>query len=87
MQRDPERSEYLLTDKGRELAPVIIALTEWGDRWAAPDGPPILYTHSTCGGPVGERTTCGSCGQAARPLGDPRATGAGHARRARCAHG
>jgi hypothetical protein len=35
--------EYLLTDKGRDLAPVVIALTVWGDRWAAPDGAPILY--------------------------------------------
>ena len=37
---NPELHEYLLTDKGRELVPVIVALTEWGDRWAAPDGPP-----------------------------------------------
>ena len=29
--------EYLLTDKGRELASVIVALTERGYWWAAPD--------------------------------------------------
>ena len=34
--QNPELHEYLLTDKGRELAPVIVALSEWGDRWAAP---------------------------------------------------
>ena len=33
--------EYVLTEKGRELGPVIVALTEWGDRWVAPQGPPI----------------------------------------------
>src|ERR1051325_9382667 len=27
--------EYVLTEKGRDLQPVIIALTHWGDRWAA----------------------------------------------------
>jgi DNA-binding HxlR family transcriptional regulator len=27
----PEHFDYVLTDKGRELAPVIVALTEWGD--------------------------------------------------------
>jgi DNA-binding HxlR family transcriptional regulator len=60
---NPEHFEYLLTDKGRELAPVIVTLTEWGDRWAAPDGPPILYVHSVCGGPITQPTTCANCGQ------------------------
>ena len=55
--------EYLLTDKGRELAGVIIALTEWGDRWAAPDGPPILYTHTTCDGPITHQLRCANCGE------------------------
>jgi DNA-binding HxlR family transcriptional regulator len=54
--------EYVLTEKGRELAAVIIALTEWGDRWAAPDGPPILYSHARCGAPISQRTTCTDCG-------------------------
>jgi DNA-binding HxlR family transcriptional regulator len=35
----PEHYEYLLTDKGRDLQPVIVALTAWGDQWAAPHGP------------------------------------------------
>ena len=67
MERRPERHEYLLTDKGRELASVIVALTEWGDRWAAPDGPPILYTHSVCGGPISLQTTCATCDQVHDP--------------------
>ena len=58
----PEAYEYLLTDKGRDLAPALIALTEWGDRWAAPDGPPILYRHSTCGSDVHHDVTCSTCG-------------------------
>ena len=40
-QDHPERFEYHLTDKGRDLYPVIAALRTWGDRWAAPDGPPL----------------------------------------------
>jgi DNA-binding SARP family transcriptional activator len=35
--------EYLLTEQGRNLEPVIIALTTWGDGWAAPQGPPIAF--------------------------------------------
>ena len=54
--------EYVLTDKGRDLAPALIALTEWGDKWAAPDGPPILYRHAACDGAVGMAAVCERCG-------------------------
>jgi DNA-binding HxlR family transcriptional regulator len=61
--KQPELFEYLLTDKGRDLAPALIALTEWGDRWAAPDGPPILYTHSVCGDALSQAVLCATCGR------------------------
>ncbi|MFD6352579.1 winged helix-turn-helix transcriptional regulator [Nocardia tengchongensis] len=53
--------EYLLTAKGLDLKPVILALTAWGDRWAAPDGPPVTYRHTGCGGKVGARLECSDC--------------------------
>ncbi|GAB2693082.1 winged helix-turn-helix transcriptional regulator [Nocardia thraciensis] len=56
--------EYVLTPKGRELGLIIIALTEWGDRWAAPNGAPILFEHRECGGLVHVRTACDRCGRA-----------------------
>ena len=32
--------EYVLTEQGRELAPVMIALSQWGDKWVPhPKGP------------------------------------------------
>ena len=65
----PVLYEYLLTEKGRDLAPALIALTEWGDRWAAPDGPPILYRHAACSSPVTHQVVCTSCG----PVDDPAA--------------
>jgi hypothetical protein len=46
-----------------DFKPVIIALTEWGDRWAAPDGPPIDYEHHRCGGHVSARLHCDKCGK------------------------
>jgi DNA-binding HxlR family transcriptional regulator len=58
----PEQHEYVLTDKGRDLAPVIATLTEWGDRWAAPDGPPVIYTHSVCDNVISLQTMCATCG-------------------------
>jgi len=65
--RNPDHYDYLLTEKGRELTSVIVALTAWGDRWAAPDGPPVLYVHSVCGGPISQQTTCANCGQVHHP--------------------
>jgi DNA-binding HxlR family transcriptional regulator len=34
----PPREEYHLTDKGRDFAPVLLALAAWGNRWLAPRG-------------------------------------------------
>ncbi|MFW6089304.1 MAG: winged helix-turn-helix transcriptional regulator [Gemmatimonadota bacterium] len=60
---------YLLTPKGLDFKPVIVALTEWGDRWAAPEGPPIVCEHDGCGGRVSLTLSCAKCGE--RPeLGD-----------------
>lgn len=59
----PELYEYLLTDKGRALAPALLALTEWGDRYSAPNGPPVLYRHATCGSEVRSDIVCDSCGR------------------------
>jgi len=56
-----ETHEYVLTPQGLDLQPVIIALTEWGDRWMAPDGPPIVYEHEDCGGEVHQHLSCDSC--------------------------
>jgi len=64
---DRETREYVLTSKGLDLQPVILALTEWGDRWAAPEGPPIIYRHDGCGGRVRTHLRCDDCGIALAP--------------------
>lgn len=45
-----EQAEYLLTPKGLELKSVIIALTEWGDKWLQPG--PVEFQHDSDGQPV-----------------------------------
>jgi DNA-binding HxlR family transcriptional regulator len=41
----PERRPvYKLTEKGLALAPALIALMQWGDRWVAGDRPPVMVT-------------------------------------------
>jgi DNA-binding HxlR family transcriptional regulator len=61
-QEHPPRHEYRLTDKGRDLWPVTVALVKWGDRYLAEDGPPRLILHRGCGGEVTERLACSKCG-------------------------
>ena len=58
---ESEHLEYHLTTKGLDFKPVIIALTQWGDKWAAPDGPPIAYEHEGCGGRIEQHLLCRSC--------------------------
>ncbi len=44
------RQRYVLTAKGKELLPILIALREWGDRHlAGPEGPPSYVLHKGCG--------------------------------------
>ena len=48
-QERPLRHEYRLTDKGRDLWPVLTTMREWGDKWAAPNGAPLEVVHDACG--------------------------------------
>jgi DNA-binding HxlR family transcriptional regulator len=59
----PPRYEYRLTDRGRDLYPVVFNLMRWGDRYAAPDGPPLLLRHRDCGGSPDDHLFCTKCGQ------------------------
>lgn len=34
------RLAYRLTEKGKDLVTVMVALRQWGDRWMFPEGPP-----------------------------------------------
>jgi len=53
------RCEYHLTDKGRDLYPVLTALRQWGDKYLAePEGPMMLVTHKGCGAPVAAKLMC-----------------------------
>lgn len=66
-QDNPPRYDYRLTDKGRALWPVLVAMRQWGDDWAAPDGPPVLMSHKSCGHPTNAVMTCDHCGERIGP--------------------
>jgi DNA-binding MarR family transcriptional regulator len=59
----PPRSDYRLTAKGRDLWYVVMAMRQWGDRWAAPDGPPLQTRHTACGQVVTAVPACSHCGE------------------------
>ena len=58
----PPRFDYVLTDKGWQLCDILLAISAWGDRWTAPDGPPALIRHRACGRPTVAEIRCSHCG-------------------------
>jgi len=45
-----EQAEYVLTQKGLELKPAIMALAAWGDKWVRPG--PVVFQTGSDGQPV-----------------------------------
>jgi DNA-binding HxlR family transcriptional regulator len=63
----PPRDDFRLTDAGRELFPVLIALKEWGDRHGGMDRPSarLGFSHH-CGRPLETELVCASCREVVR---------------------
>ena len=65
----PPRHEYILTDKGRSLRTVLIAMLQWGDEWSGSDEPPVTLVDADSGEPIRPLFVDESSG---RPLGELR---------------
>jgi DNA-binding HxlR family transcriptional regulator len=52
------RHEYRLTQSGKDLRPVLLALIAWGDKQRSSDGEPVSLTHPDCGAPVHLTMVC-----------------------------
>jgi DNA-binding HxlR family transcriptional regulator len=63
----PPRYDYRLTDKGRDLWPVLTTMRQWGDKYAAPGGPPLQLTHKGCGHVSEAVLICSECGDRLGP--------------------
>ena len=61
----PPRWEYVLTQKGRELMPVLLAMMRWGDEWESGENtpPPVRLRHLACGEDTTPLVTCEHCGE------------------------
>jgi DNA-binding HxlR family transcriptional regulator len=57
----PARFEYLLTEAGLDLYPIIVTLMAWGDQHlAGVDGPPLVLQHGDHA--LAPRLVCAECG-------------------------
>lgn len=59
-QERPLRHEYHLTQAGDELRPILLSLSQWGERWTGPENA-TRWVHS-CGAEVELVHTCDACG-------------------------
>lgn len=56
--------EYVLTEMGLDLHPIICAITVFGDRWlSAGKPPPQVMRHVGCGCLTSPRLACSECGE------------------------
>lgn len=66
-QLHPPRHEYLLTDKGYDLLPVVVSLGMWGLKWTEGPKDPPRFLHRRCDGEVTPNFLCAGCGETVQP--------------------
>jgi DNA-binding HxlR family transcriptional regulator len=60
----PKRYEYILTEKGLDLYPIIMAMVHWGDTHMGDErGRPLLHEHKNCGKQFDPVMVCSECGE------------------------
>jgi DNA-binding HxlR family transcriptional regulator len=62
----PPRFEYRLTESGRDLVSVVLAMMRWGDTWTTEGRPPVKIVHTTCGHETRPVVSCSECGEELR---------------------
>jgi DNA-binding HxlR family transcriptional regulator len=58
------RYDYLLTEKGKALWPVLVTIRQWGDEWVVGEGQErVALVHTNCGEHTTGVLTCDHCGE------------------------
>jgi DNA-binding HxlR family transcriptional regulator len=61
-QESPQRYEYILTQKGLDLYPIMMTLVHWGDTHMVDErGRPLLHEHKKCGKLFDPVIVCSEC--------------------------
>ena len=60
-QERPLRHDYHLTEAGNELRPILLTLSQWGEKWTSQVNA-VDWVH-TCGEVVDIAHTCAACGE------------------------
>jgi DNA-binding HxlR family transcriptional regulator len=63
-QDSPARYEYILTQRGLDLYPIVMAIVHWGDTHMVDErGRPLLHEHKSCGRLFNPVMICSECGE------------------------
>jgi DNA-binding HxlR family transcriptional regulator len=63
-QQRPVRHEYRLTDKGRDVYPVLAAMAAFGEKWlVGEEGTPLILHHTACDHDMHGVVSCSECGE------------------------
>jgi DNA-binding HxlR family transcriptional regulator len=67
-QTRPKRYEYILTQRGLDLHPIVMSIVHWGDvHMVDARGRPLLHEHKLCGKMFDPVMVCSECRQPLSP--------------------
>ena len=62
------RHEYILTQKGKDMMPLLVALTQWGDKWVfGENNEPVIFRDRERGQPISPVQVYSARGEVLRP--------------------
>ena len=63
-----KRHEYILTRKGKEMMPLLVSLTQWGDKWVFGEGnEPVIFLDCEHSEPISRIQVYSARGEVLRP--------------------
>ena len=63
-----KRHEYILTDKGKDMMPLLVALTQWGDKWVyGENNVPLIFLDRDQCEPIARVQVFSANGEVLRP--------------------
>jgi len=78
------RHEYILTRKGKDMMPLLVALTQWGDKWVfGENNEPVVFLDRDRGQPISPVQVYSARGEVLRPRDIMISAGPGATREAR----